>query len=101
MKSRRVVTSHEKRIMDSAIQKQIAEYDRKHAIEISALILWCLHEEFGFGLERLKRFYDCFDRDIKALVDRYELDNSDDIWLCTHKLKEYGIDLEQWAKEEL
>lgn len=35
----------------------------------------------------------------RALLKRYEMDDSDTVWLCTHKLKEYGLDIEQWNKE--
>lgn len=28
------------------------------------------------------------------------MDNSDQPWLCTYKLKEIGIDLEEWRKEK-
>lgn len=27
--------------------------------------------------------------------------NSDKIWICTYKLKEYGIDIEEWNKERI
>lgn len=89
----------EKKAMDMEIQKQLAEYDRKNAIEIDALVLWVLHEQFGFGPKRLRQFYDSFAPAIGELVERYELENSDEIWLCTRKLKEIGIDIEEWHEE--
>jgi len=82
------------------IQRQLAEYDRKHAMEIDALVLWVLHTQLGWGVKRLKRFYDSFSDEIDALVDRYQMDKEDDIWLCTYKLKECGVDLEVWNGRE-
>ena len=94
------LTSAEKKAMDMEIQRQLADYDRKHILEIDALILWQLHEQLGFGPTRLKRFFDQFAPALDALIKRYELDDEDQIWLCTHMLKkQYGIDLEQWEKE--
>lgn len=93
------LTSAEKKAMNAEIARQTAEWDRKHLIEIEALILWELHEQFGFGPKRLKRFYDNFAKDIEKLVDRYCLETSDKVWLCTYKLKEYGIDIEEWHEE--
>ena len=81
------------------IQRQLAEYDRKNLLEIDALILWRLREQFGFGPKRLKKFYDEFAPAIEALVKRYEMDDSDQIWLCTRMLKNEGIDIEKWEKE--
>jgi len=33
------------------------------------------------------------------LIRRYEMEQGDDVWLCTYKLKEIGCDLEKWEKE--
>lgn len=89
----------EKAALDKEIQRQCAEFDQKNQNEIDALILWLLHEKFGFGMKRLRRFYDLFHTEFDALVKRYEMDEDDAVWLCTHKLKEYGLDIEQWNKE--
>lgn len=89
----------ERKAMDMEIQRQIAEYDKKNMLEIDAAVLWVLHEEFGFGETRLKRFFDSFAPAIDGLVQRYEMDHGDGVWLCTHKLKELGIDISEWEKE--
>lgn len=94
-----VMSTAEKKAMDMEIQRQLAEYDRKHIREIDALVLWVLHEQLGFGNKRLKKFYDNFSRGIEALICRYEMEQGDDVWLCTYKLKEIGCDLEKWEKE--
>lgn len=93
------LSKSESKAMDMEIQRQLAEYDKKHLMEIDAMILWILHEKFGFGPGRLKKFYDSFADSVWDLVKRYEMEDSDQIWLCTHKLEEYGIDLEEWRKE--
>lgn len=46
--------------MKEEMRKQMAEYDRKNMNELDRCILWVLHEEFGFGPERLKRFWTGF-----------------------------------------
>ena len=53
-----ILTAAEKKAMDIEIQKELAEYDRKHIAEIDATILWVLHEQFGFGAQRLRTYYD-------------------------------------------
>ena len=94
------LTSAEQKAMNMEIQRQCAEYDRKNANEIDAMILWHLHEFFGFGHDRLKKFHDSFIPAIKALCERYEMtDKGDEVWLCTKKLQDYGIDIEKWNKE--
>ncbi len=93
------MTAAEKKAMDLEIQRQLAEYDKKHALEIDAMILWVLHEQLGWGEKRLRRFYEHFAGEIDALLQRYQMDNDDAVWLCTRKLKDYGIDIEQWDRE--
>lgn len=95
-----VLTAAEKKAMDMEIQRELAEYDRKHLAEIDATILWVLHEQFGFGAKRLRTFYDAYRAHINELIGRYELENSDDIWLCTQMLKKVGVNIEDWHKED-
>lgn len=94
------LTSAEQKAFDIEIKRQMAEYDKKHIREIEALILWVLHEQYGFGKKRLKRFYDSFDMEIAALLERYVMNENDDVWLCTRKLKDAGIDISEWSKED-
>ena len=94
------LTAAERKAMQIEIQKEIAEYDRKNLIEMDAIILWELHKQLGFGYKRLKQFYDGFMPSMEALCKRYEMEDCDQVWLATYKLKEEcGVDLEQWEKE--
>lgn len=93
------LTSAEKKAMNIEIEKQLAEFTRKHQIEIDAIILWELHQQFGFGPERLRRFYENFAPVIQRLVAYYEMEDEDDVWLCTKLLKDYGIDIDKWFEE--
>lgn len=91
------LNAREKKAMDIEIRRQLAEYTKNHTDEIDAIILLTLHECFGFGKKRLRKFYDIFGNHINELVERYELD--DPAWISKQKLKEYGIDLNIWEKE--
>lgn len=86
--------------MNMEIQRQLAEYDKKNTEEIDAMVLYILHTQFGWGKKRLRRFYDCFADELKALTDRYLMDDTDTVWLCTRKLKDAGIDISEWSKED-
>lgn len=93
------LTAAERTAMQMEIQRELAEFDRKHMLEIDAIVLWGLHAQLGFGVERLKKFYDHFAESMDDLVNRYEMEQGDKVWLCTHKLKELGIDIEKWDRE--
>lgn len=90
------LTRDEQRGLDMEMERQMAEWDKKHGKELDSLVLYILHTEFGFGEGRLHKFHDIFINDLNALIERYELEKTDAVWLCTKKLKEHGIDIDNW-----
>lgn len=94
-----ILTNAEKKAMDMEIKRQLAEFDKKNMLEVDAMVLWVLMEEFGFGEKRLRKFHSTFSKQIHSLVKRYQMDENDDVWLCTEMLKRRGIDINQWNNE--
>ena len=90
------LTSKERKALDMEVKRQLAEYDKKHKLELQALFLWILHERLGFGKQRLRQIFDIFDEAFDELIERYDLEEKDSAWLCTMKLKDYGVDIEEW-----
>lgn len=41
----------EQEAMEREVRSQLAEWSRKNMMEIDAMFLWFMHEEFGFGME--------------------------------------------------
>ena len=82
-------------------KEAIAEMNRDNEEELDAMVLYILHEEFGFGEKRLRRFYDRFAQGLRDLGERYAMNEYDDrLWLCQKKLKEAGIDISKWKGEK-
>lgn len=92
-------TAAERKAMEMEIRRSCAEYLDQNAWEVASMVLWVLHEEFGFGEKRLRRFHDQFYFQIKELIDRYLAEDKEEIWICRKKLKESGFDIEQWERE--
>lgn len=94
------LTNAEQKALDIEMAKVFAEFDRKNSNEIDAIFLWYLHTKCGYGREKLKQAYFDLSPMIEALCERYEMfDKGDRVWLCTHLLKEYGVDIEELARE--
>lgn len=93
------IQQKEQEAMEREVRSQLAEWSRKNMMEIDAMFLWFMHDEFGFGLERLRRVYFGFRPYMEELAKRYEMKGSDTPFLCTKKLLDYGVDLEKWDKE--
>ena len=62
---------------------------------VEAIILWQLHEQYGFGKKRIQKFLAETAPMIMEMLDEYNWNADEDaIWLCEYKLKkELGIDL--------
>ena len=94
-----VLTAAERKAMEMEIARQVAAFDRENMLNIDAVILWELHEQFGFGADRLRRFFDGFGKRFNDLTRHYEMESSDGPYICLEKLKEIGVDLEKWMEE--
>ena len=92
------LTAAEKKAMDIEINRQIVEADKRYQLNLDALFLWALHEEFGFGEKRLRRASLMVEKWPKKLREHYEMPD-DDGFLALIMLKNIGIDVEQWLKE--
>lgn len=93
-------TAAEQKAIDMEVARQLADYTRKHNVELEAILLKRLRDGLGFGEKRLREFFDKCDDDIARMIQYYELGDTDEAWLCTRQLKEEGFDVEQWYKKK-
>ena len=62
----------------------------------TSVILWVLHETFGMGRDRLRRFYDNYAKVNSQLKDHYSMNDSDMHYMTRRLLKDIGVDLDEW-----
>ena len=93
------LTNAERTAMHLEIQRELAEFDKKHMLELDAVVLYCVKKYFGIGEKKLHEFYETFSDELEALIGRYELEHEDKVWMCTHALKEDGIDIFEWDRK--
>lgn len=65
----------------------------------TSVILWVLHEVFGMGKIRLRRFYDRYAQETGKLKEHYSMSDSDMQYMTSQLLKNIGVDLSEWEKE--
>lgn len=95
------LTAAERKAMNLEINRQIAERDEKYKEDIDALILYVLMVHYGWKKKRLHRFWKAFVAEHKALREFFEMnDDGDAEWLSHRMLKEIGVDIHQWYKED-
>lgn len=92
------MSKEEKRALRSEVARQARQISDRFSLEVDATILWALHEEFGFGADRLRRVWDCVAVHRAELLKHYDMqDNAEFILL--YKLRQIGVDVEKWTAE--
>ena len=93
-------TANERRAMDMEIKRQLLEWDAKYTSDMDAMVLYTLMAHYGWKKKRLRKFWEAFQSEHKALRDYYQMDApGDNEWLAKRKLKDIGVDVEEWNKE--
>lgn len=72
--------------------------DRFYYDEVT-VILWVLHETFGFGRDRLKRFYDNYSLVNNQLKEHYSMQDNDLHYLTEQLLAGIGVTIEEFERE--
>lgn len=90
------LSSKTRKAINDEINRQTGENVRNLSINLQALVLWAVHEEFDCGKKKLLQFQKKFLPLIQELQDYYQLENARETeFVCLHKLKnEVGIDVE-------
>lgn len=97
MKAREQFTAGQKKQLSAEIRKQVAVENERYERDYDTLILFVLHTVFGFGRERLLRFFiemATARRDLKAFYksDSGKTDPTIDIFAMRKRLSESNLD---------
>lgn len=95
------LTAAERKAMNLEINRQILEKDEQYKENIDAMILYVLMTHYGWRKKRLRKFWRAFLEEHKKLTEFYQMDEpGDNEWLAHRKLREIGVDIHQWYKED-
>ena len=88
----------EQKAMDEEINRQLIEKHREFTDDVDYMIMRVLHNHFGFGPGRLRRFYEAFSADNNALVKHYEMPDAS-VYIARKEMNKIGCDIEKWNRE--
>ena len=95
----RKMSNAEMKALDGSIREQISVHVGLLKGNIEAIVLWQLHEQFGFGTKRLEAFLEGFQPALQELKAFYDVDGQEDTELaCIHNLKSIGFDTDKLGK---
>jgi uncharacterized protein YutD len=92
------LTSKEQKALDEEITRQLKEKYNQLMNDVDYMIMRILHNEFGFGQTRLKRFYDAAIKDNEALIKHYEM-NDAGVYIARKEMNDIGCNIEEWNRE--
>ena len=92
------LTPKEKKALDEETRKYLLAKHGEFADDVDYMIMRILHNHFGFGLSRLKRFYDAFHADNDELVKHYEIPDAG-VYIARREMNEIGCNIEKWNSE--
>lgn len=92
------LTPKEQKAMDAEINRQLIEKHLVFVDDVDYMIMRILHNHFGFGLTRLRRFYDLFSADNDELVKHYEMPDAC-AYIAREEMNDIGCNVEKWNRE--
>ena len=92
------LTAKEQKALDAEVSRTLLERHAEFTDDVDYMIMRILHNEFGFGLTRLKRFYDAFVADNAALVKHYEMADAGQ-YIARKEMYAIGCNIEEWNRE--
>ena len=87
------------------VGRMVVDLNRAYEQELDALVLWTLHEHFGFGYKRLCAFHEKLFAERKDLHDRYlpskpdYSDNGIEADVAYQRLRQFGYDVKTHTEE--
>lgn len=104
LRHRNLTKAEEKRmseLIDQAVREEVLRVENEFRSDIDAMILYTLHAHYGWGKKRLRRFWDAFMEEHKALREFYQMSGpGENAYLAKRKLKQIGVDLDAWEAED-
>lgn len=98
MKSRLPVgfNAKDRKALHEEIRRQCIEQTAQYEAELDVVVLYALHNIFGFGKERLERFYREMFKLRNEMKERYGTSEDDTMgdFAMYIKLKEIGVDVQ-------
>ncbi len=87
----------QQKALDNEVNRQLKDMKNEFLMDADAMILYTLHKEFGFGKQRLIKFFKTFINDYGKFIDEYDVEGG---WMAAYRLKEAtGLDIKELHKE--
>ena len=99
-------SSSNRKNLDNYIKKEVTRQLKEGMIEtikmeekdFLAIIGYTLFEKYGWGKKRITNFLDSMHEGLNELSEWYDMDSTDQAFLCTRKMNELGVNLDKYLE---
>lgn len=95
------MTQSQAKALEREIRRQCVAKTKQYEYLLDTVAIYVLHTHFGFGEQRLRKFYDALFTERRAMQERYQYEDGDDLaeFAMFCKLKDAGIDFKAMFEE--
>ena len=103
------ISEEAKQLAEEFYQKEISRISKREAMAevkraadaVDSIILFVLHDEFGFGKDRLVRFLRRYKWMVSQLIEQYDFDDGyrGVAWYCRKELEKIGVIVDDTASD--
>ena len=88
----------EQKVMQEKINEQIIATHQQFTDDFDYMVLWVLHNHFGFEPAQLRKVYDLFVGENEKLIKHYEMPDAG-VYIARKEMNDIGCNVEQWSRE--
>ena len=92
------LSAKEQKALEDEINLQLIEKHKEFTDNVDYMIMNILHSHFGWGLTRLRRFYDVFCEENNNLIKHYEASDAA-AYIARREMNKIGCNIEEWNSE--
>ena len=92
------LNAKERQVLNQKVNEMLIMRHGEFADDVDYMILYILHNRFGFGLRRMRQFYEAFITENDKLIKHYEMPDAG-VYIARQEMNAIGCDFEKWNNE--
>lgn len=88
----------EREVLNQKVNEMLVKRHGEFADDVDYMILYILHNQFGFGLKRMRQFYEASIAENDKLIKHYEMSDAG-VYIARKEMNAVGVDFEKWNNE--
>ena len=92
------LNAKERQVLNQKVNELLITRHGEFVDDVDYMILYILHNRFGFGAKRMRQFYEAFLTENEKLIKHYEMSDAG-VYVARKEMNSVGVDFEKWNNE--